>query len=165
MLKTSKVIAGILSVFLGGVAFAQERGSVTNLPIPRFVSMKADEGNVRRGPSKTQRIDWVYKHRDMPLKIVKEYEHWRRVEDIDGQGGWMHFRLLSTARTVIFTEEKTPLRRRAYDGAEARAFAEQGVIGKLDECNPEWCKIFIGRENGWVKKTEVWGVDADELRE
>ncbi|HBR39417.1 MAG TPA: aspartyl-trna synthetase, partial [Sulfitobacter pontiacus] len=47
------------SVLLGALAavhlcttpvFAQEVGQVTNLPVPRFVSMKASEGNVRRGP-------------------------------------------------------------------------------------------------------------------
>lgn len=149
----------------GSNLFAQDRGPVTNLPLPRFVSMKAGEGYARRGPSKSHRIDWVYKHRSMPLMITGEYEHWRRVQDIDGQGGWMHFRLLSGVHTVMFKGEKTPLRRRAYDGAEARAFAEQGVIGKLDECNLDWCNVFIGHQKGWVLKTEIWGVTTDELRD
>jgi len=165
MFRTGKVIAGILVACLGSNVFAQDRGPITNLPLPRFVSMKAGEGYARRGPSKSHRIDWVYKHRNMPLMITGEYEHWRRVQDIDGQGGWMHFRLLSGVRTVIFKGEKTPLRRRAYEGAEARAFAEQGVIGKLDECEKDWCKVFIGRQKGWVLKTEIWGVTAAELRD
>jgi SH3-like domain-containing protein len=165
MFRTSTVITGILMACFGSNLFAQDRGPVTNLPLPRFVSMKAAEGYARRGPSKSHRIDWVYKHRSMPLMITGEYEHWRRVQDIDGQGGWMHFRLLSGVRTVMFKGEKTPLRRRAYDGAEARAFAEQGVIGKLDECNLDWCKVFIGRQKGWVLKTEIWGVTTDELRD
>ena len=50
-------------------------------------------------------------------------------------------------------------------GPEALAFVEQGVIGKLDECSKEWCRVFIGREKGWVMKTELWGVDAEELRD
>jgi SH3-like domain-containing protein len=165
MFKAGKFIAGVLAACFAFSATAQERGPVTNLPIPRFVSMKAGEGFARRGPSKSHRIDWVYKHRNMPLMVTGEYEHWRRVQDIDGQGGWMHFRLLSGVRTVIFKNEKTPLRRRDYDGAEALAFVEQGVIGKLDECSKEWCRVFIGREKGWVMKTELWGVDAEELRD
>jgi len=165
MFKTSKVIAGILALCISGAVSAQERGPVTNLPMPRFVSMKAGEGFARRGPSKSHRIDWVYKHRNMPLMVTGEYEHWRRVQDIDGQGGWMHFRLLSGVRTVMFKADKTPLRRRDYDGAEATAFAEQGVIAKLDECSKDWCKVFIGREKGWVMKSEIWGVTAEELRD
>ena len=66
-------------------------GPETNLPMPRFVSLKASEANVRRGPSLTHRIDWVFKRRDMPLQVVAEYGHWRRVIDRDGQGGWVHY--------------------------------------------------------------------------
>ena len=71
------------------------RGSSTNLPVPRFVSLKSSEGNVRRGPSLEHRIDWVFRHRDMPLRITGEFGHWRRVEDNEGQGGWIHYSLLS----------------------------------------------------------------------
>ncbi|MEL6566070.1 MAG: SH3 domain-containing protein, partial [Pseudomonadota bacterium] len=66
---------------------ARDTGPVTNLPLPRYVSLKAVEGNVRRGPSLTHRIDWVFQRRDMPLRITAEHGHWRRVEDRDGMGG------------------------------------------------------------------------------
>jgi len=32
-----------------------------------------------------------------------EYEHWRRVEDQDGAGGWVHYSLLSGVRSVLVT--------------------------------------------------------------
>ncbi|MEM1352796.1 MAG: SH3 domain-containing protein, partial [Pseudomonadota bacterium] len=82
----------------GGHAAEKEgaaRGPVTNLPLPRYVSMKATEANIRRGPSLTHRIDWVFKLRDMPLRVTAEHGHWRRVEDPDGQGGWIHYSLIS----------------------------------------------------------------------
>lgn len=157
-------LLGCLMAATGGVN-AAERGPVTNLPMPRFVSMKADEGNVRRGPSLTHKIDWVFKHEDMPLKIVGEYGHWRRVQDADGQGGWMHFRLLSGVRTALIAEEKVPLRRKAYDGSEALAFAERGVIVRLGECTKDWCRVRQAKLRGWVKKAEIWGVGAEELRD
>jgi SH3-like domain-containing protein len=71
-------IAGILLAFCvaAGPAWAEDRGPVTNLPLPRFVSLKASEGNVRRGPSLTHRIDWVFTRRDMPLEITAEHGHW-----------------------------------------------------------------------------------------
>ena len=62
-------------------------GPETNLPVPRFVSLRAHEANVRRGPSLSHRIDWIFKRRDMPLQVIAEYGHWRRVIDRDGQGG------------------------------------------------------------------------------
>ena len=82
---------GLFAVALSAMtnfAVAADLGPVTNLPMPRFVSMKASEGNVRRGPSLSHRIDWVYKRRNMPLMIVGEYGHWRQVRDRDGVGGW-----------------------------------------------------------------------------
>ena len=64
-------------------ALAKDVGPVTNLPLPRYVSLKAAEGNVRRGPSLSHRIDWVFTRRDMPLRITAGHGHWRRVEDRD----------------------------------------------------------------------------------
>ena len=77
------------------------RGPVTNLPLPRYVSLKGGEGNARRGPSLSHRIDWVFRHPGMPLRVVAEFGHWRRVEDQDGAGGWVHYSLLSGVRTAI----------------------------------------------------------------
>jgi Uncharacterized protein conserved in bacteria len=79
--------------------------------VPRFVSLNAGEANVRRGPSLSHRIDWVFKRRNMPLQLVAEYGQWRRVIDRDGQGGWIHYTLLSGARTVLVNETPPPCAR------------------------------------------------------
>ena len=164
MITIGKYIVIILTFFCAITAGAQERGSVTKLPIPRFVSMKAGEGFARRGPSKSHRIDWVYKHQNMPLMVTGEYGHWRRIQDIDGQGGWMHFRLLSGTRTITFKGEKTPLHRRSNEESEILVFAEKGVIGKLGKCIKYWCKVYVSKKKGWVLKLDIWGVGVDELR-
>ncbi len=140
-------------------------GPVTNLPLPRFVSMKAAEGNVRRGPSLTHRIDWVFKHRDMPLRITAEHGHWRRVEDRDGQGGWVHYSLLSGVRTVINDQEGLTLRLRADPKAPAVAIMQAGVIARLGKCGPDWCQLRSGGFKGWAPKAALWGVGAEEIRD
>ena len=96
--------------------------------------------------------------------ITGEYGHWRRVQDIDGQGGWMHFRLLSGNRTVVFKGEKNPVTRRQNVGSDIVFFAEKGVIGNLDECNISWCKVYVKKRKGWVLKANIWGVFENELR-
>ncbi len=144
---------------------AEERGAVTNLPIPRFVSMKAVEGNVRRGPSLTHRIDWVYTRRDMPLEVTAEYGHWRRVRDRDGAGGWVHYSLLSGVRTVLVEEDMLDLHSRPAVSAPVTAKLALGVIARLGECETEWCELSAGGYSGWAVKRAVWGVDADELRD
>lgn len=144
---------------------ATQTGKVTNLPLPRFVSMKASEGNVRRGPSLTHRIDWVYKRRDMPLRITAEHGHWRRVEDRDGVGGWVHYSLLSGVRTVIVEQDMLTLHQRPDHQAPVAAALELGVIARLGKCEPGWCQLRSGGYRGWAPKDKLWGVGADELRD
>ncbi|CUH79448.1 SH3 domain-containing protein [Tropicibacter naphthalenivorans] len=162
-----KAFAFSLAVTLGAVtgAKAQEKGPVTNLPLPRYVSMKASEGNVRRGPSLTHRIDWVFKRRDMPLEITAEHGHWRRVRDRDGAGGWVHYSLLSGVRTVIVEQDLLSLYARPDPDSAVQARLELGVIARLGACTPEWCEIEAGGYDGWAPKSRLWGVKPGEIRE
>ncbi len=138
------------------------RGPVTDLPMPRFVSLKASEANARRGPSTAHRIDWVYRLRDMPLRVTGEFEHWRRVEDAEGKGGWMHFALLSGVRTAMVTEDMVTLRRHPQPDAAAVAKLERGVVGRLVSCAQDWCQLQLGRTRGWVEARKLWGVEPGE---
>tara|TARA_R110002051_G_scaffold132422_2_gene206037 strand:+ start:74 stop:562 length:489 start_codon:yes stop_codon:yes gene_type:complete len=140
-------------------------GPETNMPIPRFASLNASEANVRRGPSLTQRIDWIFQRRGMPLQIIAEYGHWRRVIDRDGQGGWVHYRMISGARTVIVDQDMLALRAKPDVNARENAELEQGVIAKIEECGPLWCKLSTGGYRGWAQKSALWGVQPDEILE
>lgn len=147
----------------GPPALAQERGPVTNLPLPRFVSMKAPEGNVRRGPSLTHRIDWVFKHEDIPLEITAEHGHWRRVRDRDGMGGWIHYSLLSGARTAIAETDMLELRAQPVPDSLVVARLEMGVIARIEACSVDWCRLSVAGYEGWAPKTHLWGVRPDEI--
>ena len=160
----SKVSADSLISRNQGEARDPTKGPVTNLPVPRYVSLKGSEGNARRGPSLSHRIDWVFHHAGMPLRIVAEFGQWRRVEDQDGAGGWVHYSLLSGVRTALVTSDMAELRSRPDTNATIVARAEAGAILRLGDCRPEWCRVVGGSESGWVTKTEIWGVDPDELR-
>lgn len=137
-------------------------GCVTNLPLPRFVSLKGSEGNARRGPGLTHRIDWVFTRAGMPLKITAEYENWRRVEDSEGAGGWVHYSLLSGVRTVLVTLDMAELRNEPADDATVVAQAEMGVIGRILECSPDWCRVSLDGIRGWIRTGAVWGVKDGE---
>jgi len=159
------LVGAMLLAILASLATGAERGAVTNLPVPRFVSLNAAEANVRRGPSLSHRIDWVFKQRNMPLELIGEYGHWRRVRDRDGAGGWVHYKLLSSMRTVIIEEDMLPLRDRPEPDAPVNARAEIGVVARLGECAGAWCRITAERYRGWVPRSALWGVTSDEVRE
>lgn len=138
-------------------------GAVTSLPIPRFVSLKGSQGNARRGPGLTHMIDWVFTREGMPLKVTAEYEHWRRVEDIDGAGGWIHYSLLSGVRTILVTQDMAQAFATPDPTAQVLYQAEAGVVGKLVQCIPKWCRVSIEGEKGWMLQSTLWGVKADEV--
>lgn len=154
-----------MAALLAFQSMASERGPVTNLPMPRYVSLKASEGNVRRGPSLSHRIDWVFKRRNMPLQITGEFGHWRRVRDRDGAGGWVHYSLLSGVRTVIIEQDMLPLLTRPDTRSAVKAHAEIGVVARLGECAGGWCRITADRQRGWVPRAALWGVGATEIRD
>lgn len=165
-------LAVCLALFAAGAADAGgradtsaggARGPVTNLPLPRFVSMKASKANVRRGPSLTHRIDWVFKHADMPLEITAEHGNWRRVRDRDGAGGWVHYSLLSGARTAIAEKDMMELRSLPDPGAPVVARLELGVIARIEACRPAWCRLSVAGYRGWTPKEHLWGVRPDEI--
>jgi SH3-like domain-containing protein len=110
------------------LAETAKKGPVTNLPMPRYVSLKAGEANARRGPSLSHKIDWVYKRRGVPLEIYAEYENWRRVRDYEGAGGWIHYSLLSGVRTVLITQDSTNVFRKHDENATVVARFEKTLL-------------------------------------
>ncbi len=137
-------------------------GSETGYPLPRFVSMDAAEGRARRGPSRSHRIDWVFTRRGMPLIIIAEHGHWRRVVDFEGEGGWMHYSLLSGVRTGIVEADMVEMRSRPEPTAPVRAYVELGVIGRLQECRDDWCLFASGGHRGWIPQDTLWGTTQGE---
>lgn len=144
-------------------AAATVRGQVTNLPIPRFVSMRAEKANARRGPSLDQRVDWEFVHRGQPLEVTAEYGQWRRVRDAEGYGGWVHHTLLSGQRTaVVRTGAPVALLAGPEPETAVRAMVEPGVIGRVEACAAAWCELAVGGVAGWLPRTALWGVGPED---
>ncbi|WP_286174189.1 SH3 domain-containing protein [Rhodobacter sp. NTK016B] len=138
-------------------------GPVTNLPLPRFVSIKTSRAFARRGPSETHRVDWIYERRDLPVRVTGEFEHWRRVEDSEGEGGWVHYSLLSGVRTVLVLTDMASLRSRPRGDAPQVAYLEAGVVARIMECDPDWCRVSIDGTRGWISRADVWGLEPGEV--
>ncbi len=167
--RTITVLALAMALAFGmvdhGPAHAQAdvlRGPETGLPLPRYVSLKTTEGRARRGPNRSHRVDWIFTRRDMPLRVTAEFEHWRRVEDQEGQGGWMHYSLLSGVRTALVTADLTPLRTQPRVNAPELALLERGVVARIMSCDPDWCRLRADDLRGWVPRGALWGIDPGE---
>ena len=159
------IFASVLIIPLFGFTQEPQKGQVTNLPIPRYVSLKVKEANARRGPSLSHKIDWIYKRQNMPLEIYAEYENWRRVRDFEGLGGWVHYTLLSGTRYVLVKNELLEMRLLPSIDAQVIAKVPQHNIATLDKCNKDWCRIIDDGYKGWVPKDGIWGVYENELKD
>ena len=159
------VLSAILMLTSEGGARAQDDdlGAVTNLPIPRYVSLRSSKINVRRGPGLDYRKDWVYRRAGLPVRVVDEYGDWRRIVDKDEAGGWVYHAMITGRRTVLITADNVIFREKPADTAAATARAERGVVARLRECHPRWCEIEAEGHRGWVHKSTIWGVDGDEV--
>lgn len=142
-------------------AFAQA-GRTTGLPLPRFVSLGADEVNLRFGPGEGYPIAWILTREGLPVEIVEEFDTWRKVRLHDGDLGWIHGSLLSSRRTVLVADAIRALRQTPDPDARIVLRAEPGVIGQLLDCDGSWCRVEIEGRRGWLQRAEFWGVLPDE---
>jgi SH3-like domain-containing protein len=131
---------------------------------PYWASISSGEAMTRTGPAKTYPGVWLYKRRDLPVRVVKKYEHWRLIEDPDGARGWMLVTLLSDRRTALVKKgQPRPVRADPSDGARTRYLAEAGVVGRIDHCSDGWCHIEIGKREGYIRAADLWGVGENEV--
>ncbi len=133
------------------------------LPLPRFVCLRASEANVHIGPGTKYPITWVLKRSGMPLKIIAEFDHWRQIQDIDGETGWIHKSLLSGKRTLYVIKDRVPVYTQANSDSRILAYLQKGVIARIIQTDQSWCHIHvqhksIGQYKGWIHSDSVFGL-------
>jgi SH3-like domain-containing protein len=130
---------------------------------PYWASIASGQAMTRTGPGKNYPGVWLYQRRDLPVRVVKKYENWRLIQDPDGAQGWMLVTLLSDRRTAIVKSgAPRPIRVGPYDTAKVQYEAEPGVVGRISKCSDGWCRVEIGRRQGYVKASDIWGVGENE---
>ena len=140
-----------------------ETGESTGLPLPRFVSVSSDKARSRSGPGLKYPVEWVYQRKNLPVEVVNEFENWRKILDIDGQGGWMHRSLLSNDRTAIINASTAIVMREApIEGSGGVAALKPGVIVDLERCIEKWCRVRRADFSGWIERNYIWGIYESE---
>ncbi len=146
----------------------QAKTGKSGLPVPRFVSLRSDKVNLRQGPSRDYPVKWLFKRINLPVEIIAEYEHWRKVRDSQGSEGWVFYRLLTGRRTALvmpWEKEKRVLQLQDKASANGQLVAkiESGAMVTINECNGKWCSVEASKINGWIPQGKLWGVYAGEI--
>jgi SH3-like domain-containing protein len=162
------VFAAIAPFFSPASAEELTTGSVTGLPVPRFVSLKPSDTPMREGPGKDHHIKWIFKRAGLPVEVTAEFDNWRRVRDAEGAEGWIFHSRLSGKRTVMVqskSREPEPLYYAADETGPVVAVLEQGVIGEIEQCGEGWCRIQAAEFDGYIRQERLWGVYVGETVE
>ena len=139
-------------------------GNVTGLEIPRFVSLKSNNANLRIGPSINYPIEIKYVKQNLPIEIVEEFDVWRKIKDYDNNTGWLHKSLIKGDRYVL-TSKTGFIDKKIYNrpNGELIGLIQQNNILNLKKCLVKWCYVFTSDIKGWILKSDIWGVYNKEL--
>lgn len=133
-------------------AHAQDR------EVPYWATLRYDETNLRVGPSKEYKIDWVYRRKGLPVRVIRVLEGWRLIEEVDGTRGWVAQRQLNPERGALVIGLEAAAMRDDADGSSTIKWRlEPGVVGALGDCGRGWCEFSIGNRHGYVRQEQLWG--------
>ncbi len=168
MLLYKNISMQIIIAFISIIIFSQicnaEIGKETGLEIPRFISLKSNDANIRVGPSKNYPIEIKFIKKNYPLKVLEEYEDWRKIEDFQKNFGWIHKSLISGTRTgiILSNDNRTIKLLNTLNGIVIGEIG-RGNIVFLDKCKIDWCLVSFGDYRGWVDKKNIWGIKEKEV--
>ena len=149
----------VLAAFL---TFATAASAQDKKP-PYWASIASGEAMMRTGPGRNYPGVWLYKRRDLPVRVVQRYPNWRKIEDPEGQQGWMLVTLLSDRRTgIVQPGSPRDIRIKPDANATVRYRAEPGVVGRIEKCDGRWCHIAIGKREGFIAQDDLWGLSDGE---
>ena len=152
------LITALLLVAAAAPAAAQDKQP------PYWASIASGQAMMRTGPARVYPGTWLYQRRDLPVLVLKRYETWRLIRDPDGAQGWMLSTMLSDRRTAIVRAgDPRPIYDKPNTRSRVHYRAEAGVVGKIDHCRNGWCRIEIGKREGYIRTSDIWGVGANEV--
>jgi SH3-like domain-containing protein len=139
----------------------------SGFPVPRFLTLKANKVNVRKGPSSSHAVAWVFQRKGMPVEVIAEFENWRKIRDSQGEEGWILQQMLSGRRFALapdWNKDKSVAMHDSESGrSEVNAVLAPGAIAQVESCNGDWCYLVTDDYEGYARQTELWGVYPGEV--
>ena len=159
-----KIVIAFISIIMFSQVSNADIGKETGLEIPRYVSLKSNDANIRVGPSKNYPIEIKFIKKNYPLKVLEEYEDWRKVQDFKNNIGWIHKSLISGTRTgiVLSNDSKNIKLLNTLDGNVIGEIGKGNIVF-LEKCKIDWCLVSLGDFKGWMDKKYIWGVKEKEI--
>ena len=129
--------------------------------LPKFMSIKVNEANLRAGPGTNFPIELIYIKKNLVIEVIDDFENWYKIIDEEGNQGWLHKSLTGSKRYFVVSNHASKLYQSPKNKKPMLTLAI-GLRGKIKSCRNKWCNIKFTEYSGWIKKTDIWGVYQDE---
>ena len=123
-----------------------------------FRTLRNDIVNLRQGPSFDYPIKIFYKKKFLPVLVQDSSENFRKIRDHENNSGWIHISQLSKKKAAIVIDEELIMFSGSTIYSNPVAVVKKGRLLKIKKCKVEWCKVYSGEFNGWVKRDSLWGL-------
>lgn len=124
---------------------------------PHFSALKASKINARCGPGMSYPIEWTFIKSDIPVEVLEEYDHWRKIRDFDGSEAWVNKTMLKKKRTALIKSKVAPLYKDPHPTSLILAHLVHGVLVDIQTCDGTWCRVKVQDFKGFVIENDLFG--------
>ena len=122
-----------------------------------FLSLKKDKVNVRYGPGFDYPVKYVYKKKNLPVKVIDKKENFRKIIDFKKNGGWIHSSQLKKGKSFILLKDQI-LFKNPTKYSKPILKINKGRLLIVKKCKKKWCKVKTENFLGWIETNEIWGL-------
>ena len=123
-----------------------------------YLMLKNSKVNVRMGPGLDYPIKFIYKKKNLPVKVIDKKENFRKVIDHKKNSGWIHISQLKKINSIIVLSNRILFKKPTLN-SKPIANIESGRLFVLKKCKKDWCEVSSLNYTGWINMDNVWGKD------
>ena len=121
-----------------------------------YLILKNNEVNVRYGPGFDYPVKYVYKKKNLPVKVIDKKENFRKIIDFKKNSGWIHASQLKKGKSFILLKDQI-LFTKPTKYSKPLFKVAKGRLLLIKKCKKKWCMIKTENYTGWIKSENVWG--------
>ena len=114
-----------------------------------YLMLKNSKVNVRMGPGLDYPVKFIYKKKNLPLKVIDKKENFRKVIDHKKNSGWIHISQLKKVNSIIVLSDRILFKKPTFNSRPI-AKIESGRLFFLEKCKKNWCQVSSQNYSGWI---------------
>ena len=144
-----KLLTLLLLIFIFPISIFAKENSY-------YLILKNSEVNVRYGPGFDYPIKYVYKKKNLPIKVIDKKENFRRIIDFKKNSGWIHVSQLKKGKSLILLKDQILFSKPTRYSKPILKILK-GRLLLVKKCKKKWCKVKTEDYLGWIVTNNIWG--------